>query len=256
MFLGSNFYNESNKENNSYRSNNEKFHSLNKEKAFPCFANLSTGITLKCQSVFSSNSSEYGKDLSFGKSNKTSKLTSNYESKQSNGRQQNNPFLMKNDGKKQEISHELIPIHLRDNENYKTILTKVIKNPKIKTNKTFTKPDFCQIDNYNKLSPDFSLLVKRKKVKSLKKIYIGDMRLKDNENKSVSFPFYRDEDVGVNEEWQDFIIEANIDEDCETEEEMISKLNEVVYNDLEEGINQLKNMTDSPHELITNFRGI
>ena len=47
-----------------------------------------------------------------------------------------------------------------------------------------------------------------------------------------------------------------MDEDCETDEELILKLNDIVYNDLEEGINLLKNHKDSPQELLANFRGI
>ena len=256
MNIAGNFYNEFNKENNSLSSNNEKLYSLNKGKANPCMANLSTGMTVKCQSVFSSSSIEYGKVLSYGKSDRTSRQNSNYKSIESNFSQLNNPFLKKNDGKKEEISHELIPPHLRDNENYKILVTKSIKDPKIKTNKTFTKQDFCQIDKNDKLSQDFSLLGKRKKVKSAKKIYIGEMTLKNCDKNLESFPFYRDEDIGIIEEWQEFIIEANMDEDCETDEELILKLNDIVYNDLEEGINLLKNHKDSPQELLANFRGI
>ena len=137
-----------------------------------------------------------------------------------------------------------------------TIFNETIKDPKIKTNKTFTKQDFCQIDKNDKLSQDFSLLGKRKKVKSAKKIYIGEMTLKNSDKNLESFPFYRDEDIGIIEEWQEFIIEANMDEDCETDEELILKLNDIVYNDLEEGINLLKNHKDSPQELLANFRGI
>ena len=47
-----------------------------------------------------------------------------------------------------------------------------------------------------------------------------------------------------------------MDEDCDTDEDMINKLNDIVYNDLEEGIEQLLSSKESPESLLYNFKGL
>ena len=47
-----------------------------------------------------------------------------------------------------------------------------------------------------------------------------------------------------------------MDEDCDTDEEMIIKLNDIVFNDLEEAIAQLMNSKEPPESLISNYNGI
>lgn len=44
------------------------------------------------------------------------------------------------------------------------------------------------------------------RVKSMKKIYIGDIKFSDENDKDVYFTCYREEDVGINEDWQRFVI--------------------------------------------------
>jgi hypothetical protein len=130
-----------------------------------------------------------------------------------------------------------------------------LKHPKHKTNKTFQKADFIHLDRDQLINKDYSLLTKRRKISNVKKIYSGQFELKNHQNASHFFKLYRDEDVGVDENWQEFIIETNIDEDVLTEEEMLEKLNNVVYNDLLEGINDLKDGMKNPEELLSNYCG-
>jgi len=59
----------------------------------------------------------------------------------------------------------------------------------------------------------------------------------------------------MDEEWQKFIIESRVDEDVETDEETLEKLDQIVFNDLLEGINELKNSKFSPDFLLHNYRG-
>lgn len=251
--MNNTIHNSPNKENKHLSANKNNFYdSYTKVKAFIC--NQSTTATNKCKSVFDSYSTEYGKVLSYGKpliSKESNCTKSNIES-----RQKINP-LNNIAISKEEISHEKIPHMMRNNENFKTILCrKLLKHPRFKTNKTFTKQDFISLEEDEYLLKDLNSLNKRRKVSSVKVLYIGHFELETPQNKKAYFDFYRDDDIGIQEDWQEFIIESNIDEDVETDEEILEKLNQVVYDDLIQGINELKNSKNSPDELLHNYRGI
>lgn len=246
-------YHNSNKENDNIQSNNNHiYNSFVKEKAFN--SNPSTEATVKCKSILDSGPTEYGKVLSYGKSIKSRGSTKNQSAY--NTPKILNPFS-RGEEKNEEISHEYIPPELRNDENYKTILCKkLLKHPRFKTNKTFSKQDFVSLDEKESLNHDYTYLTKRRKISCVKILYSGRFELKTPDNKRSCFNFYRDEDIGINEEWQEFIIETNLDEDVETDEEMLVKLNEVVYDDLLQGIQDLKNPNNSPEMLLRNYRGI
>ena len=248
--MGSSIYNLFKKEN----TQNKSAFSFNKETSFIDKDNLSTDISLKSQNCLLSTIN-HGKVLTYGKSLKKNKITSYSESDQ-NSIKINHHYSMKSNAHKKEISHEYIPSYLVDDERYKTNITKILKNPKVKTNKTFTKLDYCNFYKKDQLLQDFSLLIKRKKVNSVRKIYLGQIMLKNKEFLLESFPLFRDEDIGIIENWQNYIKEKILDEDCETDEELLSISNDIVYNDLEESINHINENKKSPQELVANYRGI
>ncbi len=244
----------SNKENLSLSMNkNHIYDSLTKIKAPN--SNQTTVETNKCISVLDHIPTEFGKVLSYGKSLKSREKWKT-QTVQNTPKIQN-PFIkFKEYDSNKEFSHEFIPREMLNNEAYKTLLCKkVFKNPKFKTNKTYTKEDFITLDDSDKLQKDFTSLIKRTKISSTKVLYSGQFNLCTHEKKMVSFNFYRDEDIGMDEEWQKFIIESRVDEDVETDEETLEKLDQIVFNDLLEGINELKNSQFSPDFLLHNYRG-
>lgn len=242
----------SNKENQSLSINkNYIYDSFTKIKA--PYSNQSTVESNKFISVLDHIPTEFGKVLSYRKSCKSRETWKTPKNEYIPKIQ--NPFMAECDSKK-EFSHEFIPREMKNNEVYKTLLCKkLLKHPKFKTNKTFTKEDFITLDESDKLKLDFSGLTKRTKMSSTHVLYSGQFLLHTPDKKMVPFKLFRDEDIGMDEDWQRFIIESRVDEDVETDEETLEKLDHIVYNDLQEGINELKNSNFSPDYLLHNYRG-
>lgn len=133
----------SDKENNFMTMNTKQnqYYSIEKGKTVQSLANLPT-TSAKNDSIFSQNSNDCGKALSYGRS---LNAKNNYQFKE-NSTGTINPFLKKESGSKEEISHHFIPKHLRNDEIFKHFVTKAIKNPETKTNKTFSKQYLCDFD--------------------------------------------------------------------------------------------------------------
>jgi hypothetical protein len=250
----------------SYSSNKENLSlSINKNHIYDSFtkikapnSNQTTVETNKCISVLDHIPTEFGKVLSYGKSLKSRDTWKTHINQMNQITPKiQNPFIkIKESDSNKEFSHEFIPREMLNNEAYKTLLCKkVFKHPRFKTNKTFTKEDFITLDHSDRLQKDFTSLIKRTKISSTKVLYTGQFQLSTNDKKMVTFKFYRDEDIGMDEEWQKFIIESRVDEDVETDEETLEKLDQIVFNDLLEGINELKNSKFSPDFLLHNYRG-
>lgn len=237
------------------------FKTVSKAGGFLSSSTFSTASADRKQSFFESNGLGFGKlsrgrDIRKEKPNPFSKQFNQFVKQPS---QMSFTFPC-NDSKssikseaKEEISHENIPPEYRNNEEYKHFLCRrYLKDPKHKTNKTYQKSDFIPIVKQTPVCKDFTLLTKRRKISNFQKVYTGHYEVIDNKHNSLYFKLYRDEDVGMNEEWQEFLNEAKVDEDVESDEEIIKHFTKVVYNDLLEGIEMLK--SGDPSEILSNYR--
>ena len=253
-----------NKENTTFTTNS-KFFNDQQQNCFSTkakFSNstFSTEATVKCQSVLSSFSTDNARPLSFSRPSFSKNNAGYYNAPPP---QNGNPFLrtmssqssQSDCSEKSQITHKYIPWELKNNEDYKLFMCrKVLKDPKIKTNKTFAKKDFIPVDQYKQEkieTKNYDLLVKkRRKVCTPKgKEYCGRFTL-EVKNYKEDFFFYRDEDIGFDEDWQEYMISSNLDEDVETDTEVLGKLNGVVYNDLAEAIAELKNPKNKVQDLL------
>ena len=223
-------------------------------KSRPLNSNISTAESMKHKSILCDYDDNLGEQMPYRK----------YQKINFNGGfpmvRESNPFknVKKNKGneeKNEEISHKYIPPELRNNEVYKNLLCKkVLKNPKYKTNKTYTKKDFLPIEE-NKRKDQFSLLTKRRKISELQTVYSGKFDMINNQGETEYHSFFRDEDCGMGEEWQQYLIETRVDEDVETDDDMLPRLDNVIHSDLKEAIKQLKNGEEDPKDILFWFPG-
>lgn len=151
--------------------------------------------------------------------------------------------------------HSLLPFPLKNDEKYKKKLLSYICYPKFKRNKT----DACKFASYQKGEDKYDSLydsfktMKKARVSSVKSKYSSNnyfynyKLVKGNtENTSMSwFKFFYDEDIGFDSNWQQQLREAEMDDDVESDEEVLYHSEKKVQRELIEGIEAFVNNKNS-----------
>ena len=133
---------------------------------------------------------------------------------------------------KKSPTHFLIPYTKRKDEKFKT---RIIKKLKGKTKKNHDKDETLD-SNIKIINPQ-----KKMKINLNKKIFIEDITLeyfnKKHEKKKKKFTLYQDNEVGFDLDWQDFIISVSIDDDFESDNDIIQKGVSACFWELQQGFN-------------------
>lgn len=134
-----------------------------------------------------------------------------------------------------------VPEEKKDDEKFKILKMKQLKKKSVSANKSAKK---CN-ENYkpfvNSLDKvkEYSLLRNKKVPYSNTKNVLLDLRMYKN-GKSVSFPLYRDSDIGFYEYWEIPLKENTIDEDVDSDDEQIAIAGKVCQSDIKEAIDNIE----------------
>ena len=137
----------------------------------------------------------------------------------------------------------LVPINKKNDEKFKLFQMNKIKNkklPKFKSVKKYEentekKNELNQILQYNQLK-------KKKLVYSYRKnLYLIIPFTSEITNEEINFPLFIDKDIGINEYWQQKMIESKVDEDAETDDEQTKLATSYCFKEVEEGLNLFTN---------------
>ena len=132
----------------------------------------------------------------------------------------------------------LVPINKKNDEKFKLFQMNKIKNkklPKFKSVKKYEentekKNELNKILKYNKLK-------KKKLVYSTRKNLYLIIPFTSESNEEINFPLFIDKDIGINEYWQQKMIESKVDEDAETDDEQTKLATSYCFKEVEEGLN-------------------
>ena len=142
----------------------------------------------------------------------------------------------------------IIPFKVSESEQYSLLKIKKVKSEKFSpykttsrlfsTNKKYDCDEFTEENKENY----YPLINKKKKIHSVKKefsshISFNNERLKAKKN----FMIYRDNDIGIAEEWQKFLITNFNDDDIESDSEEIEKGVQLCFTQLSQAIIQKRN---------------
>ena len=140
----------------------------------------------------------------------------------------------------------LVPINKKNDEKFKLFQMNKIKNkklPKFKSVKKYEentekKNELNQILEYNQLK-------KKKLVYSYRKnLYLIIPFTSEITNEEINFPLFIDKDIGINEYWQQKMIESKVDEDAETDDEQTKLATSYCFKEVEEGLKLFINEGD------------
>ena len=140
----------------------------------------------------------------------------------------------------------LVPINKKNDEKFKLFQMNKIKNkklPKFKSVKKYEentekKNELNQILQYNQLK-------KKKLVYSYRKnLYLIIPFTSEITNEEINFPLFIDKDIGINEYWQQKMIESKVDEDAETDDEQTKLATSYCFKEVEEGLKLFINEGD------------
>ena len=126
--------------------------------------------------------------------------------------------LDKNANNNEDICHIYLPKKYKDDEEYKANLYKYLKVEN-KNNVFRRRGNKTKIIHLDKNLSNFN---KKKKLFSVKKRDINKISFFDN-NVECSFNLFKDDNIGIDKEWQLPIIYHNYDNDVDSDEEQINK---------------------------------
>lgn len=132
----------------------------------------------------------------------------------------------------EDICHIYLPKKYKDDENYKLNLYKFLKVESRKSGAACEKGIKTKIIE---AKTDLAKLSKRKKSYSVKKKDLNKIIFFEN-NKECAFDLYKDENIGIDKDWQLPIVYQNYDNDIESDEEQINKGKAKMLYDLRLGI--------------------
>ena len=87
---------------------------------------------------------------------------------------------------------------------------------------------------------EYSIVKKKAITHSVKKNLYIIHRLYDEEDKEYKFPLFKDVDIGINQYWQNHLVESNEDEDIDTDEEVLESAVSCTLSELEEALNEVR----------------
>ena len=134
-----------------------------------------------------------------------------------------------------------VPLNKMNDEKYKLLKIHHLKKKSLPEYKSCTKFEdyYKPFEKSLERKNEFYLLKRKKPIYSNSKNLIIEFNLK-NKNKEISFPLYKDPEIGIYEYWQAPLIESKIDEDNDSDEEQINLAKKVCHLDLQEGIQYIQ----------------
>ena len=133
----------------------------------------------------------------------------------------------------------LVPINKKNDEKFKLFQMNKIKNKKLPKFKSVKKYEE-NTEKKNELNKilEYNQLKKKKLVYSYRKnLYLIIPFTSEITNEEINFPLFIDKDIGINEYWQQKMIESKVDEDAETDDEQTKLATSYCFKEVEEGLN-------------------
>lgn len=141
----------------------------------------------------------------------------------------------------------LVPVEKKDDEKFKLFQMNKIKNKKLPKYKSVKKYNEENIETKKELNKilEYNSLKKKKLVYSHRKnLYLIIPFTSEFTNEEIKFPLFIDKDIGINEYWQQKMIESKVDEDAETDDEQTKLATTYCFKEVEEGVNIFVNEGD------------
>ena len=133
----------------------------------------------------------------------------------------------------------LVPINKKNDEKFKLFQMNKIKNKKLPKYKSVKKYEEQNTEKKNELNNilNYNQLKKKKLVYSYRKNLYLIIPFTSESNEEINFPLFIDKDIGINEYWQQKMIESKVDEDAETDDEQTKLATSYCFKEVEEGLN-------------------
>ena len=133
----------------------------------------------------------------------------------------------------------LVPINKKNDEKFKLFQMNKIKNKKLPKYKSVKKYEEQNTEKKNELNNilNYNQLKKKKLVYSTRKNLYLIIPFTSESNEEINFPLFIDKDIGINEYWQQKMIESKVDEDAETDDEQTKLATSYCFKEVEEGLN-------------------
>ena len=141
---------------------------------------------------------------------------------------------------KKQKKNLIVPINRKDDEAFKLLTMKNIKKKCMPVYKSAKKIEDIEARKELDSAIEYSIVKKKSITHSVKKNLYIIHRLYDDDDKEYKFPLFKDADIGINEYWQNQIVESNEDEDIDTDEDVLDSAVACTLSELEEGLNEVK----------------
>ena len=136
--------------------------------------------------------------------------------------------------------HMVVPINRKDDEGFKLLTMKNIKKKSLPVYKSAKKIEDIEARKELDSAIEYSIVKKKAITHSVKKNLYIIHRLYDEEDKEYKFPLFKDADIGINQYWQNHLVESNEDEDIDTDEEVLESAVSCTLSELEEALNEVR----------------
>ena len=136
--------------------------------------------------------------------------------------------------------HMVVPISRKDDEAFKLLTMKNIKKKSLPVYKSAKKIEDIEARKELDSAIEYSIVKKKAITHSVKKNLYIIHRLYDEEDKEYKFPLFKDADIGINQYWQNHLVESNEDEDIDTDEEVLESAVSCTLSELEEALNEVR----------------
>lgn len=141
---------------------------------------------------------------------------------------------------KKQKKNLIVPINRKDDEAFKLLTMKNIKKKCMPVYKSAKKIEDIEARKELDSAIEYSIVKKKSITHSVKKNLYIIHRLYDDDDKEYKFPLFKDADIGINEYWQNQIVESNEDEDIDTDEDVLDSAVACTLLELEEALNEVK----------------
>ena len=136
--------------------------------------------------------------------------------------------------------HMVVPINRKDDEAFKLLTMKNIKKKSLPVYKSAKKIEDIEARKELDSAIEYSIVKKKAITHSVKKNLYIIHRLYDEEDNEYKFPLFKDAEIGINQYWQNHLVESNEDEDIDTDEEVLESAVSCTLSELEEALNEVR----------------
>lgn len=153
----------------------------------------------------------------------------------------NSTFEITNNKKK--TSEKNIFFKISDEERFSLLKINKIKNKKFSPYKTTSRliKNYKNFDTNNSTNKNYYNLLKKKKINSLQKKFVSEVEFFDDfTNTKKIFKIFRDCEIGINENWQDYQQIVFNDDDINSDNEEIKNGTNLCFNYIKDTIDFIK----------------